>query len=199
MLYRLLIVAALAAVVSTAVAKIQPAEAQTTSQRLRKLELGNTERQKTLVRKVSKEYHRSRGVQTRSCLEGEGKGYRECQEPKASARAGTCTGDAVQVTFGSGAALPSASHAWLTASVQFAGNPVSVFVNWTSTSGGNCSATRSASGSGTVAIDKFCTFSIDANANYTMRFGVGNGDPCTKIVAIDAELKLTNVQMIEPE
>jgi hypothetical protein len=159
---------------------LNPANAQTLDQRFRKLESGDTNRQDTTVLRRSRIYSRATAATAaQSCGEEAG----------------------VTVRFLGGNDSPATSHAWLTASVRYANSPSTVFVNWAPESWGfpcGTSATLGSSVSGTVELRQFCTFPLQPDNDYVLRFNVGIGNPCLKIISIDAKLKLVNEEMIEP-
>lgn len=160
---------------------VSPARAEKPSAnaRLKALEKGNTERQRTKIRKVSKAFSRT----------------------GRAARAGNCTPDALIIKFNSGTAAPANAQLWLTIDIGYANDPQRINISLRPEgSATRCTKGVDAVGNGSVQTKMFCALSIDEGAQYLLELSHSTaGPPCDKIISAEIESKMVNVEAIEPE
>jgi hypothetical protein len=97
--------------------------------------------------------------------------------------------------------LGGISYAWMTATVQYSGNPGNIEMNFAPVGFGfPCNAAKAnVAPSGTATLKKFCSFDVEKGDKYRVTFLVGRGETCDVISDVALELKLTNIEVIEPE
>lgn len=182
------------AIVFLAIAAVPPsATAQTVNQRLNQLER-KTDFYRTKVRTVARKYHRVRALRPAElALSG-----------RAPAAETTCdTQQRLVIVFPTGVVNPAVSNMWLNATINWPLNrPGLDFIDVTlqpQDSTETCGLRFNARGEQTHTLKKFCQQSVDPDQNIILYVRTNDGDACRAITSVDADLKMTNQEMIEPE
>jgi hypothetical protein len=160
------------------------AQGQTVSDRVRLLEQ-KTDYFLKKNRKVQRTYSKPRAAPASS----------------STAASAECTPESIPMTFNPNIVSGGTAHAWLTATVRYSGNPVNVFVNWGPPNFGfPCGKAENSPGpGGTVVLKQYCSFDVSVADKFVARFGTGVGCPGTQISTIDATMKFTLIEVVEPE
>lgn len=144
------------------------------------------------------DYYRKRTVTLRgSAVRGRDVGTRATVRGEAAAA--SC--DIVKKFFIPGVQRGATSQTWLAGSVTYHGSPGAVIVFWKALGGSTfCQFRIPASGDGVKTFrSKFCTFDLDGAADrVVVEIQSEDGDQC-KIDEASLELKMNNLEAIEPE
>jgi len=93
------------------------------------------------------------------------------------------------------------AYAWVSATITYTGDPVNIDMHWGPVDfplpcarGVN----NVAAGGGTVTIKQYCSFDVDTGDLFRVYFNTGKGCVNELIQSVDATLKFTFIQVVEP-